>query len=199
VGGFYFFEWRKNNMSTSNLYRWSGLASILCGLLLPIPWIMDIIFGKPTSMLSMSVDFVAITCIVFALFGIYSVQIKESGVYGFWGFVLTILMSCIGLSVITWSPQRPDLEGGAEMLVILLAISGLLGYVLLSIGSWKANKFPRWIVLLWPIGTVISGFGMMVEYLHVIGISVWGLGMIGAGGKLLSGMDLSAKQSEGTP
>ena len=116
-------------MSSSNLFRWSGLSCILCGLLLPVPWIMDIVLSLPPSLLSMSLDFVAITFIIFALIGIYGIQIDESGVYGFLGFVLTILMSCIGLSVITWSPQNPDLEGGAEILVLLMGFSGLFGYI----------------------------------------------------------------------
>jgi hypothetical protein len=72
-----------------------------------------------------------------------------------------------------------------------MGVAGLAGYILLGIGSWKANKFPRWIVVLWPIGTLISAFGMMTEYLHVIGIVIWGLGFIGAGVKLLGGMDES--------
>jgi hypothetical protein len=179
----------ENKMSSSNLFRWSGVACILCGLLLPVPWIMDIVLGLPPSLLSMSLDFMAITFIVFALMGIYGIQIDESGVIGFLGFVLTMLMSCIGLSVITWSSQNPDLEGSAEILVLIMAFCGLLGYILLGIASWKANKLPRWAVVLWPIGTVISGFGMMVEFLHVIGIVIWGLGFIGAGIKLLRGID----------
>lgn len=176
-------------MSTSSLFRWSGLAGILCGLLLPLPWIMEVVFGLPPSILSMSLDFVAITCIVFALMGIYNIQIKESGVCGFLGFVLTILMSCIGLTVISWSSQSGEAESAVDMLVLLMGLAGLCGYILLGIGSWKANKFPRWIVVLWPLGTVISAFGVMAEILHVIGIVVWGLGFIGAGVKLLGGMD----------
>lgn len=109
---------------------------------------MDIVLGLPPSMLSMSLDFVAITFIVFALIGIYGFQIKESGILGFLGFVLTILMSCIGLSVITWSPQHPDLEEGANLLVILMALFGLCGYILLAIGSWRTNKLPRWAAVL---------------------------------------------------
>ena len=112
-------------MSKLILLRWSGIACILCGLLLPVPWIMDIIIGLPPSFLSMTIDFVAIACIVFALMGIYGVQIEESGVLGFLGFVLTILMSCIGLSVITWSPQNPEIVGEASILILVMGIAGL--------------------------------------------------------------------------
>jgi hypothetical protein len=195
---------RKFQMSSAKLFRWSGVACILGGLLLPVFWIMDVIVGSPSSILSMSLEFIAITFIVFALIGIYGFQIEESGVYGFLGFLLTVLMSCIGLSLISWSPESTEVEGAAGMLVPLLGITGLAGYILLGIGFWKANKLPRWVVVLWPIGTVISAIGMMLvnsgfenaDYLHVIGISVWGLGMIGAGVKLWSGMVEPAIQAE---
>ena len=191
-------------MSSSNLFRWSGLACILSGLLLPVFWIMQVVVGSPPSILSMSLEFVAITLIVFGLIGIYGFQIEETGVYGFLGFLLAVLMSCIGLSLISWSPESTEVVGGAGagMLIPLMGIAGLSGYILLCIGSWKANKLPRWVVVLWPIGTVISAIGMMLvnsgfenaDYLHVIGISVWGLGMIGAGVKLWSGMVEPASQ-----
>lgn len=181
-------------MSYSNLFRWSGVACILCGLLLPVVWIMDIVVGAPPSMLSITLEFLAITFTVLALTGIYSFQVEASGVYGFLGFLLTILMSAIGLSLITWSPEITRGEGTAGMLVPLMGIAGLAGYILLSIGSWRAGKLPRWAVVLWPLGTVISAIGMMLansgfenaDYLHVIGISIWGLGMIAAGVKFWS-------------
>ena len=186
-------------MSSSNLFRWSGLTSILCGLLLPVFWIMEVVIDSPPSIFSMSLEFVAITLIVFALMGIYGFQVEETGVYGFLGFLLTILMSCIGLSLISWSPESTEVEGAAGMLVLLMGIAGLIGYILLAIGSWKADKLPRWAVVLWPIGTVISALGGVLgfenaDYLHVIGISVWGLGMIGAGVKLWSGRVEPASQ-----
>jgi hypothetical protein len=82
-----------------------------------------------------------------------------------------------------------------------MGITGLIGYILLAIGSWKADKLPRWAVVLWPLGTVISALGGILEfenadYLHVIGISIWGLGMIGAGVKLWSGMIEPAMKAE---
>jgi hypothetical protein len=194
----FFIPRRILQMTSSNLFRWSGLACILCGLLLPVSWIMDLVSGSP-SILSMSIEFVAITLIIFALMGIYGSQTEESGVYGLLGFLLTILMSCIGLSLISWSLDSTELEGAAGMLLPLMGIAGLAGYILLGIGAWKANKLPRWAVALWPLGTVISAIGMGIgnaDYLHVIGISIWGIGMIGAGVKLWSGMIEPASLAE---
>ena len=176
-------------MTISNLFRLSGLACILCGVLLPLFWFMDVILQYPPSIMLSLVDFIAITSIVFGLIGIYGVQVEESGITGFLGFLFAMLMSTIGLSLISWSPGTPTVQGSAEMIVPLMGVAGLIGYTLLAIGSWRANKLPRWAVILWPVGTIISAAGMMVEnadYIHVIGISIWGLGMIAVGIRLLS-------------
>ena len=178
-------------MVTSSLFRWSGFACILCGVLLPLFWLLDVIFLYPPSFMLSLLDFTAITSIVFALIGIYGIQVKESGLTGFLGFLFAMLMSTIGLSLISWSPGISQVEGPAEMIVPVMGLAGLIGYTLLAIGSWRANKLPRWAVVLWPVGTIISAAGMMFEnadYIHVIGISIWGLGMIGVGIKLLSSM-----------
>jgi hypothetical protein len=137
----------------------------------------------------MSLHFIAITLLVFGLIGIYGCQVEESGAFGFLGFLLTVLMSCIGLSVIRWSPEITEVTDTDVMVTLLMGVAGLFGYIFLGIGSWKANKLPRWMVVFWPLGTAISAVGGMaenVEILHVIGISIWALGILGAGVKLLS-------------
>jgi hypothetical protein len=176
-------------MSSKNIIRWSGIACVLSGVLLPVSWYMEIVFGNEPSILSMSLDFVAITLLVFGLIGIYGCQVKESGVYGILGFLLTVLMSCIALSMISWSPETTEAPEVAETLTLLMGIVGLIGYILLGIGSWRANTLPRWSAVFWPLGTLISAVGGMadnLEILHVIGISIWALGILGAGVKLWS-------------
>jgi hypothetical protein len=150
---------------------------------------MEIVFGNEPSILSMSLDFVAITLLVFGLIGIYGFQVEESGASGSLGFLLTVLMSCIALSVISWSPETTEVPEVAETLTLLMGVVGLIGYILLGIGSWKAKKLPRWSAVFWPLGTLTSAVGGMVdnlEILHVIGISIWALGILGAGVKIWS-------------
>jgi hypothetical protein len=176
-------------MLSSNLYRSSALACILSGLLLPISWIMEVLLESAPTLISMSLDFVAITLLIFALMGIYFYQHESSGVSGFLGFLLAVLMACIGLSVISWAPDHDLVSETTEMLTLLMGVVGLVGYILLGIGSWKANVLPRWSIGLWPLGYAISAVGGMAEnaeILHVIGISIWAMGIIGAGTKLWS-------------
>jgi hypothetical protein len=176
-------------MSSEKLIRWSGLACVLSGVLLPVTWYMEVVFGSEPSILSMSIDFVAITFLIFGLLGIYGCQVRESGISGFLGFLLTLLMGCMGLSLISWSAEIAEVSETAEMLTLLMGVVGLLGYILLGIGSWRADKLQRWTAVFWPLGTVISAVGGMaenMEILHVIGITIWALGILGAGVKLWS-------------
>ena len=135
-----------------NTCRWCGIACILCGVLLPISWILEVVLDYPPSLATMSLDFIAITLIIFALSGIFAFQGEQIGIAGFLGYLLTILMSCLGLSLISWSPASAPIAA-ADTLVMLMGISGLVGYTLLAFGSWKADLLPRWAVLLWRSGS----------------------------------------------
>jgi hypothetical protein len=107
-------------------------------------------------------------------------------------------MACIGLTVISWAPEHDLALETTEMLTLLMGVVGLVGYILLGIGSWKANVFPRWSIALWPLGYAISAVGGMAEnaeILHVIGISIWALGIVGAGVKLWSVTRKPAKKN----
>jgi hypothetical protein len=61
----------------------------------------------------------------------------------------------------------------------------LLGFLLLGIGSWKANRLPRWTAALWVIGgaLIVPGF-VLQPMLVVIGGVIQGTGFIGAGARL---------------
>ena len=180
-------------MSAPKLLRWSGLAANLCGVLLPLSWILEVVFGFPPSDLIDTIYFVGLIFLVFGLMGIYGSQVVETGVFGFLGFLLTILTTCLAISG-NWLPENMEAGGVVGLILPLMAFSGLIGYTLLGIGSWKANKFPRWTAVLWPTGwlvalismaLVMSGFGF-AEYLHVFAFVLWALGFMRAGVMLLS-------------
>src|SRR3990172_120185 len=107
-------------MSSAKLIRWSGLAAMLGGVLLILgsinweqpPWSW---LGTLGSIL-----------LVFGLIGIYAVQVEESGLAGFLGFVFVVAggMILIGPGELFGLPF--------ELLGSLLSAAGLL---LLAIGT----------------------------------------------------------------
>jgi len=187
-------------MSNNNLIRWSGLAVILVGLLVPAIWLVELFTGSAT-VATRTVGFIADILLVFGLMGIYGTQIKESGVSGFLGFLLTTVSNCINMGQ-TWLPQSGQLVGVAGVLGPLIGITATPGYILLGIGSWKAGKLPRWTAALWAIGYSLTFISMLIfitgiavaEYFVALGIVIWGIGLIGAGVSLMSVTVESAKE-----
>ncbi len=175
--------------------RWSGVACVLCGLLLPVSWIMIELAGEARSTLTNSLDIAALTLLLFALTGIYGCQIKETGIYGFLGYILAMAAAAIALSL-NWLPDEEELDGVVDVLALAMAIGGLVGYLLLGIGSWRAGILPRIAAFLLPVGWIISAVGTTVTvdrtslevdyvaWLQVAGVLVWAIGIIAAGVKL---------------
>ena len=132
--------------------------------------------------------FVATILLIFGFMGVYGCQNEESGVPGFLGFLLIIIHSCSALGE-CWL-QNGEPTGAAIVLGPLVGITMLLGFILLGIGSWRANKFPRWIPVLWVIGGALIVPGFLVQpILVVIGGVIQGTGIVGVGIKLWKGVD----------
>ena len=181
-------------MSSSNLFRWSGLAAILGGVLLPMSWILRFVVGVQRP-LSGTLEFVATILLVFGFMGVYGFQHVETGVLGFIGFVLVIIHKCAALGECWLQNGEPtDIE---LVLGPLVGVTMILGFVLLGIASWKANKLPRWTAVLWVVGgaLIVPGF-LVQELMVVIGGLIQGTGFIGAGAKLWTGMGQRGRKAK---
>ncbi len=116
--------------------------------------------------------------------GVYGFQHRESGLLGFFGFLLVIIHECSALGE-SWLQDGGELTGTAVVLGPLVGITMLLGFILLAIGTWKANKLPRWAAVLWVIGGLLIVPGFLVQpLLVVIGGLIQGTGIVWAGVKL---------------
>jgi hypothetical protein len=172
-------------MSSSNLFRWSGLATILGGVLEPISWLLRFVFDVPRPYTG-TIEFVATILLVFGFMGVYGFQHKESGIFGFLGFLLLIIHKCSALGE-TWL-QNGEVTGAATVLAPIVGATMLLGFILLGIGSWQANKLPRWAIVLWIIGGLLIVPGFVVQpIMVVIGGIIQGIGVVAVGVKLWMG------------
>jgi hypothetical protein len=169
-------------MSSSNLYRWSGLATILGGVLLPLSWVLRFLagVGRPVNG---TVEFVGTILLIFGFMGVYLFQREETGIPGFLGFLLVTISNCLALGE-CWL-QNGTVTGVAAVLGPLVGITMLLGFILLGIGTWRANKLPRWAAVLWVLGglLIVPGFAVQ-QILVVIGGLIQGAGVVWAGVKL---------------
>ena len=172
-------------MSSSSLFRLSGLAAILGGVLLPTSWILRFVFGVSRPYTG-TVEFIATILLVFGFMGVYGFQHEQSGVLGFLGFLLIIIHNCLALGE-CWL-QNGQLSGAATVLAPLVGVTMLLGFILLGIGSWQARKLPRWAVVLWVIGGLLIVPGFVVQPLLVVfGGVIQGIGVVAAGAILWRG------------
>ena len=114
--------------------------------------------------------------LVYGLMGIYAVQVEESGLPGFLGFMLLVAGSIFLVG-------QGELAGVAFWLLGSLLSAG--GLLLLAAGTLKSRKFPRWVAWLW-IAAVVVGLpaafvGSLIGVLGVLGSVAAGLGMATAG------------------
>lgn len=167
-------------MTTANLIRWSGLAAILGGLL----FIVGSLLLPDTSPLVAWNHPVRTVAILFALIGLYAFQVEESGLWGFLGFVAAFIGHALFMAGETpWS---------ASIFTV--------GLILFAIGSWIANKLPRWVPVLWILAPLIGMPGFLFESLSNLlftgGGIVLGLSFIGAGYTLWSSAGEPAGQAQ---
>lgn len=161
-------------MTRSNLLRWDGVIAVLAGLLvIAVSFLpQELRFpgplapSDPTRWLYWAVGLTTL----FALIGVYTIQIEESGVWGLAGFSLATIGNALFL---------------AEDVAILAGSIMAAGIVLLGIGTWTGGKLPRWIPGLWFASVLIGLPGAfldnMAHTLNVIGGIPFALAFIGAG------------------
>ncbi len=163
-------------MSSANLIRWGGLAAIIAGILRGVNSFL------PSSMPVVQLELLYLLTDIFLLFGLiglYGFQHQESKSWGFLGFLLAI----IGIAVI-----RTRAIAGVSTYAIGASIF-VVGLSLLAIGSWLANKLPRWVAVLWVLSTIIGFIGGFVpgfNLLFAISGVLFGVGFAGAGLKVWS-------------
>lgn len=165
-------------MSNTSLLRLGGLAAIIAGILRGINSFL------PTNLPSVTLEILYLITDVFILFGImgiYGFEHQESGMWGFVGFLLAI----VGTGIII----GPDGSIGSVNMYPVGSLILAAGLVLLAVGSWSAQKFPRWVPSCWVLSTIVGFIGYFspgLNLLFVISGVIFGIGFAGAGFKIRS-------------
>jgi hypothetical protein len=163
-------------MSIANLIRLGGLAAIIAGILRGInSFLPNSISGVAIELLYLLTDIF----ILFGMMGLYGFQHQESGLWGFFGFLLAI----VGIGMI-----RTGSISGVNMYPVgaLIFAAGLSSF---AVGCWIASKLPHWASVFWVLSTIIGFIGYFVSGLSLLfAISgvLFGIGFAGAGFKVWS-------------
>jgi len=200
-------------MSSSNLFRWSGLAFLLAGILLPATWYMRFAEGDSsnpatvTSALYVTEHTLAIIGVILTLLGlvgIYGRQIRETGRTGLLGFLALFsghvliggLLFFEGYAVPAIAATTPSLHESTlysvpALLVasIVLSIFNLLGFIVFGVALMRASILPRLAALLFIIGGILYSPGptQLPWIVFTIGTTVVGIAQIWLGYALWSG------------
>jgi len=198
-------------MSTAKLIRWSGLISILTGVLYAIAALLHPVgedlaaFTSPNWIPAHLVYWIAAMLMLFSLIGLYARQAEKAGWLGLVGFVLALIGTAfVGTIFVIVSTVVPLVAAEAPALferaatpptasVLIVALGYGVGYILFGVATMRAGILPRWSGLLLIIGVaffMISESAPFVRNLsHVIvtaGDVMFGLGLVWMGYALWS-------------
>jgi hypothetical protein len=163
-------------MSSATLIRLGGLAAILAGILRGVNSFVPI--EAPGGVVAIPY----LLTDIFLLFGIismYGFQHQETGLRGFFGFLLTM----IGITTI-----RTGAIAGVSLYPIG-ASTFTAGLSLFAVGSWIARKLPKWVSVFWVLSTIVGFIGYFIPSLNLLFVAsgvIFGIGFAGAGIKIWS-------------
>ncbi len=171
-------------MSARNLIRWSGLASVLFGVLLAASGIVRISKGPP--ILAVELAFAGVTVGLFALVGMYVRQLERSGIPGLVGFVVAMIGLALSLGQLYALTFSPVGTGPLGRFFPLGYGPFLYGFIVFSLVTIWAGVLPRWAAVLLIVGAVMNVAGIGIVLIRLIGVVIFGLGAIWLGYALWS-------------
>lgn len=174
----------------SKLMRWSGLASMLGGVLFSISIILhplrhgEAVNNSPYSAIHVLIA-IALTLVLFGLVGLFLRQSEEMTGLGLAGFILAFIGNIwvygliitegfvwptVGFynpdAVHNFDPNLPGPEGGELFVIFFLGMAVFaVGYTMFGIATMRAGVLPRFAGLLIAIGAIvyiIGGFTIVV-------------------------------------
>lgn len=198
-------------MLTTNLIRWSGLASVLAGVLYALGALLHPVgedlaaYTSPKWVPAHQVYWVSAMLMLFGLVGLYARQVEKTGWLGLVGFVLafigTVLVDSIFVMASTvihlvavQAPALFDQAAAPPTFGVLVVVLGfILGYILFGIATMRAGVLPRWSGLLLIIGSAMFMISEAVplnaslsHLIVTIGDAIFGAGFVWMGFALWS-------------
>lgn len=166
-------------MSSSNLIRWSGLATFIGGILVVVINVtfFVLIGDQPESVAAATstwvilfvLSLVATVLVFLGLVGLYAYQAETAGTLGLVAFLVAFIGTALFFGFI-WAdtfvvpplaqaaPEFLDADSSGVLAVgiILTFVLFALGWLLFGLASLLARVLPRWAAVLLMIGVVLS-------------------------------------------
>ena len=161
-------------MSTANLIRWSGLISLLAGVLHVLGALLHPVgedlaaVNSPNWVPAHLLYWASVILLLFGLVGLYTRQMDKTGMFGLAGFVLAFIGTAIvGVFLFNAATTMPLVAATApDMFAQIMAppafalplfgVTFGLGFILFSVATIRAGILPRWSGWLLLIGILLS-------------------------------------------
>lgn len=166
-------------MTRTDLFRWSGWANLVAGLLTAVFWFVHPGLDDPTKALLgrwtyVNTGFILlIVLFLWGLTGLYLRQVERSGFLGFLGYVLAFAGSAlfVGLGAFDayvvpaltagstglLGEQGALFQGALGRYAMTTGMTFALGYVLFGIATFRSRAFPRWAAVCLALSAPILG------------------------------------------
>jgi len=184
---------KETTVYASTLIRWSGLATVLAGVVLVIVELMELLAVDIEHLRAESttvafafwagLSLLTFLLLSLGLIGIYSYQLEAAGVLGLAGFLVafvgTVLSAGAAWTLLFIAPKVAPLVPTFveipwfELSFLLLA----LGWLLFGVATLRARVFPRAAAVLLIIGAVLIAVPLPARAL-VLGVALAWLGFV---------------------
>lgn len=193
-------------MDTSKIIRWSGLASILAGVLYAAAAAIHPAAEDAAAILTPAwvpahmLGAVSAICMLFGFAGLYARMAEKAGWAGFTGFVLVFIGSSLLMAEEFQSAsiaplvaaQAPAIiaasanSSSALLFGVVFLVGFSLGFLLFGIAVMRSSVLPRGSGLLLIAGLLLTFGGQAAHSIGVIAAVVLGLGLAWMGAALWS-------------
>lgn len=164
-------------MTVSTLYRWSGFASILTGLILAASMIARF---SGQALLAQATSFTAVLLLVFALTGQYAAQAARGGRLAFAGYllaaagsILTEVISFLWIATLAGISEAHAVvmfSWGTLPVLHVAVVGSFLGFLLYGIATVRAGVFPRWTGLVMAVSITAYTLAEYFTMLYVLAL-----------------------------
>ena len=165
----------RTGIETMDIFTLSGIASILAGVLTILGSLIAFTGGNESLIWIFGLGNIFT---LFALIGIYGVQVEKSGWIGLVGFILA---STGNMLLVGGEGQT---LAGINFIMLGSSISSL-GLILLAAGTFRSKAFPRLVPVLWILAPLVGIPGMAAGGLASLFVAlagvIFGSGFIAAG------------------
>ncbi|MGD8188932.1 hypothetical protein ACQCN2_02915 [Brevibacillus ginsengisoli] len=183
-------------MKWEQVVKWLGMICLVAGISRMGMTPCALIWGTDSPQ-ELTFGFIACILMSVGTIATYMVQSKEAGVVGFISnlaiIIGNIVITCTLWSVFAFGGKMPD-DPGVFVTIsrMIMMVGTMLGSIVFAIVTYRANVFPRWVVVLQVL--MMASFVLPEWFAFFWGLSYVGMGYVIWTGKVNQQSTIKTKE-----